>query len=78
MAGIDGYREIRTAALLIGGINLGIDALTKMDARCGHEVAARRESKHSDFVWIDVPFCSMKANQAVGPLGIFPRAIGVD
>lgn len=71
MAGVDGNGKVRAATLLIGSINFGIDALIEMDTRRGYEMSARRKSKHSDFVRIDVPFHSMKANQADCPLGIF-------
>src|SRR5262245_2332334 len=71
MSGIQRYGEIRTTALLVGGIRGWVRTAVKMRAHRGDQMSARGKPEHSDLVWIDVPLHCAKAHERDRPLRVF-------
>ena len=79
MAGIDGDGEVGAAALAVGGIDGGVEAMVEVIADRGGEMAAGGEAEHADLVRIDVPLGGVKAYQTEGALRVFQsdRGLGI-
>jgi hypothetical protein len=71
ITGIDDQGEIRATANLVRGIDRSIETLIEMGAQRCREMSASRKAKHTDPMWVYMPFNSMGPHEPQHSLRIF-------
>jgi len=77
MSGIERNREIRAAACCIGGVNGSVHTPLEVRTYGGHEVSARRETKHTDPVRIDMQLRGLETHQPNRSLRVLQRGAAI-